>query len=185
MDDTHWEAFLAEQKAVEDELSRLRGETLPQSGARDALLVKYGYEPVAGGIRKAELLRRQGVTLADIYALEGYTPPDAFAARRAEIEIKYEGYIQKQLAEVARQSAAEHRRIPPDVDYSRIRGLRLEAAQKLSAMRPETAPRFAHFRRVPRRRRRAAAVSEGAKALMPTYMRKESWKDEQKFCNAA
>ena len=141
VDDTHWEAFLAEQKAVEDELSRLRGETLPQSGARDALLVKYGYEPVAGGIRKAELLRRPGVTLADIYALEGYTPPDAFAARRAEIEIKYEGYIQKQLAEVARQSAAEHRRIPPDIDYSRIRGLRLEAAQKLSAMRPETVGR--------------------------------------------
>lgn len=163
VDDTHWEAFLAEQKAVEDELSRLRGETLPQSGARDALLVKYGYEPVAGGIRKAELLRRPGVTLADIYALEGCTPPDAFAARRAEIDIKYEGYIQKQLAEVARQSAAEHRRIPPDVDYSRIRGLRLEAAQKLSAMRPETVGRAS----------RISGVSPADVAVLLLYLKEQ------------
>ena len=163
VDDTHWEAFLAEQKAVEDELSRLRGETLPQSGARDALLVKNGYEPVAGGIRKAELLRRPGVTLADIYALEGCTPPDAFAARRAEIEIKYEGYIQKQLAEVARQSAAEHRRIPPDVDYSRIRGLRLEAAQKLSAMRPETVGRAS----------RISGVSPADVAVLLLYLKEQ------------
>ena len=111
------------------------------TGARDALLAAHGYEPAVGGIRKAELLRRPGITLAELCALEGRELPDAFVARRAEIEIKYEGYIQKQLAEVARQSAAERRRIPPDIDYTQIRGLRTEAVQKLTALRPETVGR--------------------------------------------
>ena len=126
---------------MEEEIARLRAETLPESGARDALLAAHGYEPAVGGIRKAELLRRPGITLAELCALEGRELPDAFVARRAEIEIKYEGYIQKQLAEVARQSAAERRRIPPDIDYTQIRGLRTEAVQKLTALRPETVGR--------------------------------------------
>ena len=141
IDDARWNAFLTEQAAVEEEIARLRAETLPESGARDALLAAHGYEPAVGGIRKAELLRRPGITLAELCALEGRELPDAFVARRAEIEIKYEGYIQKQLAEVARQSAAERRRIPPDIDYTQIRGLRTEAVQKLTALRPETVGR--------------------------------------------
>ena len=56
----------------------------------------------------------------------------------AQIGIKYEGYIKRELAEVARQEKLETRRLPQDIDYMAIRGLRIEAAQKLTAIRPMT-----------------------------------------------
>ena len=55
-----------------------------------------------------------------------------------EVDIKYEGYVKKQLAEVARTEKLENRRLPEDIDYSLIKGLRIEATQKLSKIRPRT-----------------------------------------------
>ena len=62
-------------------------------------------------------------------------------AFRAQTEIKYEGYIKKQLAQVERFKAAESKKLPPDIDYLSIRGLRTEAAQKLHRLRPESVGR--------------------------------------------
>ena len=65
----------------------------------------------------------------------GYDPE---IERRIELEIKYEGYLRKQRDQVARLERTERQHIPPDVDFSAIRGLRNEAAEKLAAVRPET-----------------------------------------------
>ncbi|MBO4501366.1 MAG: FAD-dependent oxidoreductase, partial [Clostridia bacterium] len=133
-----YKAFLAEEKALEDEIARLSSLTVKAGEALDGLLVSKGYERSASGIRASELLRRPYITVRDIYALEGRTDFDARIAERAEIEIKYEGYIKKQLAEIERFSKLEEKRLPEDTDYSLIKGLRLEAQQKLNKLRPES-----------------------------------------------
>ncbi|MBR5031800.1 MAG: FAD-dependent oxidoreductase, partial [Clostridia bacterium] len=131
-------AFLAEEKALSAEIERLSQLTLKAGEKLDALLVSKGYEPSESGIRASELLRRPYITVRDIYALEGRTEYDSRIAERAETEIKYEGYIKKQLAEVERFAKLEEKRLPPDVDYSTVKGLRLEAQQKLNKLRPES-----------------------------------------------
>ena len=131
-------AFLAEEEALKAEIERLSHLTLKAGKKLNELLVSKGYEPGESGIRASELLRRPYITVRDIYALEGRTEYDSRIAERAETEIKYEGYIKKQLAEVERFAKLEEKRLPPDVDYSTVKGLRLEAQQKLNKLRPES-----------------------------------------------
>jgi tRNA uridine 5-carboxymethylaminomethyl modification enzyme len=88
----------------------------------------------------ADLLRRPGVTYAALHTLEGAGVPvvEPGVADQVEIGLKYEGYIGRQQAEIARQAAQESLRLPRDIDYRRVRGLSVEAQQKLNAHRPET-----------------------------------------------
>ena len=136
--DAGYRAFLAEEELLAAEIKRLSELTVKAGPELDALLVSKGYEQSASGIRASELLRRPYITVRDIYALEGRTEFDERIAERAEIEIKYEGYIKKQLAEVERFSKLEQKRLPEDADYSSIKGLRIEAQQKLNKLRPES-----------------------------------------------
>lgn len=132
-------AYLAEDAQKKQEIERLLREHLSPSEALDRLLTERGYAPAPAGIGKAELLRRPFLTLDDLYALEE-TPPvlSPSVRRRVETELKYEGYIKRQLEEVNRFARMEEKQIPPDLDFSSIGGLRLEARQKLAERRPET-----------------------------------------------
>lgn len=137
--DEAYDAFLRENELKTKEIARLCGKTLPPSSALDQLLEKRGYAPSHTGINMAELLRRPFVTLADLYTLEDDPPAlPPSVHRRVETEIKYEGYIKRQLEEIERFSRMEEKRIPSDMDFHAIGGLRLEARQKLSERRPET-----------------------------------------------
>ncbi len=136
-----YQTFLAEEKALENEIEYLNTTTVRMGEKLDWLLVSKGYEKSAVGFRASELLKRPGIVIEDVYALEGRTDYDYKTARRAEIEIKYEGYIKKQLAEVERFGKLEEKMIPPDTDYTQIKGLRIEAMQKLSKMRPDSVGR--------------------------------------------
>jgi len=128
-----------EQSLLESEIERLRTESLPCSEKLNALLTGYGYEKTDAGIRKAELLKRPPVKIDDIYILEGRECElPEFIKKRVETEIKYEGYIKKQLAEVERFKKMEEKRIPHDINYKIIKGIRLEAIQKLDEIRPES-----------------------------------------------
>ncbi|PKM62898.1 MAG: tRNA uridine-5-carboxymethylaminomethyl(34) synthesis enzyme MnmG [Firmicutes bacterium HGW-Firmicutes-21] len=131
--------YKATQNILESEIKRLRSETIPCTTELNRLLSGYGYEEINFGIRKAELLKRPLIKIEDIYSLEENTPdiPQS-VKKRVEIEIKYEGYIKKQLAEVERFRKLEEKRLPPDIDYKIIKGIRIEAAQKLDKIRPES-----------------------------------------------
>ena len=95
--------------------------------------------PIASGISLADLLRRPTVTYAELAELDDARPTLSRRVREAvEVAIKYEGYVKRQLAEVARRDKWENKPIPADTDYTKIKGLRLEAAQKLAAIRPAT-----------------------------------------------
>jgi tRNA uridine 5-carboxymethylaminomethyl modification enzyme len=122
-------------KAVAEEIDHLRTNSVPKTEALTQLLLSRGYGESEGGMRKAELIKRPNITHADVCALDGRQVKRE-VARRAETEIKYEGYIKKELDEVKRVSKLEDKALPADTDYSKIKGIRLEAAQKLNALRP-------------------------------------------------
>lgn len=134
-----YNAYLKSQTILEAEMQRLRSESLPCTPQLNKMLTGYGYEEINGGIRKAELLKRPLITIEDIYALEENPPQISKSIKkRAETEIKYEGYIKKQLAEVERFKKMEEKRLPVDIDYNKIKGIRMESIQKLENIRPES-----------------------------------------------
>ncbi len=137
--DDVYEAFLQEDEQKKQEILRLCHSHLPASAELDALLNEKGYAPAPTGLNKGDFLRRPFLTLEDLYRLEGAVPDLPLSVRRrVEVELKYEGYIKRQLEEVKRFAKMEEKQIPHDLDFHAIGGLRLEARQKLSEVRPET-----------------------------------------------
>ena len=131
-------------KAVEEkyeqvrrEVGRLESSGVPASEALNAMLEEKGSTPVANSARLADLLRRPQVSYADIAPFDANRPdlPEA-VTEEVEIQIKYAGYLARQEKQVAEFRREEARAIPEDIDYRAITGLRLEAQEKLSAIRP-------------------------------------------------
>lgn len=121
------------------ELTRLKKTVLPPSEALNARLEALGTSPVASGASLYDLLKRPQVRYEDLKDLD----PDRPDLRRAvveqvEINVKYEGYIRRGLRDVEEQKRLEDRLLPEDIDYLSIPLLRVEARQKLAAIRPRT-----------------------------------------------
>ncbi len=124
---------------VDRELKRLENAWLPPSGEVNAVMERFGLEPLHSGINALQLLRRPEVDYGLIAALlPGNHVLTAEVAEQVEIEAKYAGYVDKQRREVARMQRLEKWRIPPEFDYSQIVGLRDEAREKLVRVRPAT-----------------------------------------------
>ena len=131
-------------KAVEEkyaqvrrEVQRLEGSGVPASEALNAMLAEKGTAPVANSARLADLLRRPQVSYADLASFDPARPELSPAvADEVEIQIKYAGYLARQEKQVEEFKKEEARLLPPDLDYAAIPGLRLEAREKLSAIRP-------------------------------------------------
>ena len=131
--------FTEQQRQKEAEIARLQALSIPASAAVNAWLEGLGTAPLTQGVRAAELLRRPQVRYADLAAFDSQRPAlCAHIAEQVETEIKYAGYIEKQKAQVRRMARLEAMRLPADADYTAIRGLRLEAREKLSKIRPAT-----------------------------------------------
>ncbi len=135
-----YEAAEAKRRAVEEELARLGSLWLkPSDKDLNERLIAAGLPPLKDGVNALQFLRRPEVDYALVAEL--VPPPEplsADAAEQVQIEAKYAGYIEKQRAEVARFRRLEDRRIPPDIDYEALVGLRAEAREKLMAVRPAT-----------------------------------------------
>ena len=124
-------------EAVRREVRRLEGSGVPGSEALNALLEEKGTAPVANSARLADLVRRPQISYADIAPFDADRPelPEA-VTDEVEIQIKYAGYLERQEKQVAEFKKEESRLLPNDIDYNSIVGLRLEARDKLSAIRP-------------------------------------------------
>ena len=123
--------------AVEQEVKRLTHTGVAGSDALNALLVQRGTAPVADGARLIDLLRRPQVSYDDLRPFDPGAPAlDKAVREQVEITVKYEGYIRRQQRQVEEFEQLEKHALPDDVDYSDIQGLRLEAREKLSAVRP-------------------------------------------------
>ena len=127
----------AKYEAVRREVKRLAAHGVPPSEELNAFLVERGTAPLTGGAPLIALLRRPQIHYEDLRRFDRLMPglPDE-VAEQVEISVKYEGYIQRQLQEVEELRRMESRSLPSEADYSAIHGLRLEAREKLNAVRP-------------------------------------------------
>ena len=132
-----YEAVLAKYEAVEREIKRLDHCGAPASETLNALLAEKGEPPVKNSVRLSDLLRRPRLTYDDLASVDPERPelPKA-VTEQVEISIKYEGYIARQERQVAEMRRLEGKALPADMDYLSMNGLRLEARQKLDAIRP-------------------------------------------------
>lgn len=136
--DERFHAFEAKQDAIQKETARLE-QTHLSPALLNPFLEQAGLPPVGTGFSLAELLKRPQITYESLAALDVDRPKLPLRViQTVEINIKYEGYIKRQIAEVARHKKLEAKTIPADLDYRQIIGLRIEARQKLESVRPLT-----------------------------------------------
>ena len=135
--DARLAAVEAKYAAVAREMQRLEHAGVPESEALNAMLTAKSQEPVHGSARLADLLRRPGVSYDDLAPFDPERPDlDPAVREQVEIRLKYAGYIARQERQVEEARKADSRRLPADLDYGSIAGLRLEARQKLLKARP-------------------------------------------------
>ncbi len=136
--EAQYKAFLAKKAAQDAEKERLES-TYVSPALANPWLASLGETPLKSGASLADLLRRPAVTYEALAEIDPARPDLGRAIRlTVETDIKYAGYANRQLSEVAHRRRLEEKQLPSDIDYSQIRGLRLEAAQKLNQIRPRT-----------------------------------------------
>lgn len=130
-----YDKLMRKREDMERAMAALGG-SAPPSEALNQLLQEKGEPPVQTGVKLFDLLRRRGIGYTDLLRIAPLPDISSDAREQVEITARYDGYIQKQAQQVARFAALEERELPTDVDYNTIKGLRLEARQKLNAQRP-------------------------------------------------
>ena len=138
IDDERYAAFEKKYAAIDAEIERIRGTHLAPSAALDALLESRGSAPVRDGAALADLLRRPELDYESLAPVDAARPTalSRLQKQAVETEIKYEGYIRRQKRDAERFTKLENKKIPPDVDYASIRGIRAETVQKLTKFKP-------------------------------------------------
>lgn len=132
-----YQRFLVKKEQIKAEIERLNSTGIAPSESLNAMLVSRETSPVTNGATLADLIRRPQISYNDLAPFDKNRPELSFeVCEQAEIEIKYEGYIKKQLQQAAELKRLEKRRLSPDIDYKEIVGLRLEAAEKLNKIKP-------------------------------------------------
>ena len=131
-----YQRFLEKKEAVENETERLKHVMITPQAA-NALLEQLGTAPLKGAQSLFELLHRPEVTYDNTAALDPNRPVLSRHQKTSmEVEIKYGGYIQKQLAQIEKFKRLENKKLGSDIEYATIDGLRIEARQKLDALKP-------------------------------------------------
>ena len=136
--DERYNAFLHKQEQIKKELSRVKSLSIPITDDLQKMLREKGTAELKTGCKMIELLKRPQITYEDLKPFDltrEDLPYEVF--EQVEISVKYEGYIKKQEAQIKEMRRLEAKRIPDDIDYSTLKGLRLEAIEKLSAVRPQ------------------------------------------------
>ncbi|WP_296050234.1 tRNA uridine-5-carboxymethylaminomethyl(34) synthesis enzyme MnmG [uncultured Alteromonas sp.] len=164
VDDARWQAFNAKVEAVELEQQRLRGQWIHPEHAAVPQLNTLLKNPVSREHSLEELIRRPEMTYASLMSIASLGPglDDPIAAEQVEIQIKYAGYIARQLDEIAKTQRHENTLLPADFDYSKISGLSNEVVAKLTDARPETIGKAA----------RISGITPAAISLLLVYLKK-------------
>ena len=137
--DARWESFIEKQNKIKAELDRVKSVVLSPSNELNEILKQHNTSEVNTGIRLIDLLKRPELDydcLESVDSLRAET--DRNVLEQVEIQIKYEGYINRQLSVIEQVRKLESKLLPADIDYSTIEGLRLEAREKLNKVRPES-----------------------------------------------
>jgi tRNA uridine 5-carboxymethylaminomethyl modification enzyme len=139
IDDERYAEKIAKFQAIDDEIERAENTYFSPTSELNDLLISLGSQPVSCGVKLADLLRRPGIGYEALASVDTRRPElSEEVLKEAEIEIKYAGYIKRQKAQAEQFRKLEAKPLPKDLDYNAITGLRLEARQKLSQIRPES-----------------------------------------------
>lgn len=135
--DDRWRKFQEKQAQKEQERKRVEKLVFSPTEELNALLVSRGTTPVTSGVHMSDLLRRPQITYESLAPVDKDRPdyPEA-VFENVEIEMKYEGYIRRQKADIAEMRRLEKKLLPRDMDYEKLEGLRMEAREKLQKVRP-------------------------------------------------
>lgn len=137
IDGKTYSEFLLRKEQKEKEIERLKNSFLAPNEALNRLLEENGTAPISTGTRLSDLVKRPQISYDMLAPFDKERPDLPFSVReKVETEIKYEGYIARQQAQVNEMLRLEGRAIPNDIDYSSVYGLRLEAVEKLNKIRP-------------------------------------------------
>ena len=129
--------LLETQKAIEEEIKRVSAISVPPSKELNDILTKNGTTPLSTGTKLVEIIKRPQMSYATLAPIDPQSEKLPRLVRtEAEIRIKYNGYIRRQLEDAEKMEKLESRVLPSDIDYTKIDGLRLEARQKLTKVRP-------------------------------------------------
>ena len=132
-----YERFLEKKAQKEKEIKRAESTTIPPSETLSQILESCGSPALKTGARLADLLRRPELNYKALSPVDSTRPSlDDSIFEQTEIEIKYEGYIKRQQAQIAEQKRLESRALSENTDYGKIKGLRLEAVEKLNKIKP-------------------------------------------------
>ena len=138
--DERYEKFKKKKEQIQEEIKRLKEKVVRPTEEVNALLVKHGTTPLETGTKLAELLKRTELTYKDLEEIDPERdltlPRDVI--KEVEIELKYEGYIRMQEAQVEKFKKLETKELKEDIDYEKIKGLSLEARQKLNKHKPHS-----------------------------------------------
>lgn len=136
--EARYHKFLEKQKMVAEETERIKNTSVHITEALQEILEKCGTAPLKKGCKIIELLKRPQVTYKDLETVDVTRPDYPFEVfEQVEIAVKYEGYIIRQEQQIREMRRIECKKIPDDMDYSKLKGLRLEAVEKLSKIRPQ------------------------------------------------
>lgn len=136
--DERFEKFALKRELIQQEVERLNNSYLPPSEEVLKYLEKRESTAIKSGINVAELLRRPEISYESLSEVMELPQLPRSVREQVEISIKYEGYIKRQMQQVEQYKKLEGRKLPKNIDYSGIQGLRLEARQKLSQIKPES-----------------------------------------------
>ena len=130
--------FLVKRQQIKDEMQRVSALSIPLSDKLQQMLVSRGTAELKTGCKMIELLKRPQITYDDLAPFDPERPdlPDE-VFEQVQISVKYEGYIKKQQAQINEMRRIECKKIPDDIDYKQLKGLRLEAVEKLDKIRPQ------------------------------------------------
>ncbi len=135
---SRYDKFVYKEKCINEELNRIKEKSIPLTDKLQQILIKCGTAPLQRGCKMIELIKRPQIKYSDLTDLDDTRPNlprEVF--EQVEIAVKYEGYIKRQEQQIKEMRRIENKKIPETIDYSKLKGLRLEAVEKLSKIRPE------------------------------------------------
>ncbi|MBQ1862225.1 MAG: tRNA uridine-5-carboxymethylaminomethyl(34) synthesis enzyme MnmG, partial [Clostridia bacterium] len=135
--DERWERFETKMRLIAAEEDRVEKTFLSPNESLLSLLSQKGSSPVSSGISLADLIRRPELDYDSLAPVDKNRPSlPEYVCEEVEIRVKYAGYISRQKDQAEQFKKLEEKRLPPDFDYTSLSGLRLEARQKLNAVKP-------------------------------------------------
>ncbi|MCP4326204.1 MAG: tRNA uridine-5-carboxymethylaminomethyl(34) synthesis enzyme MnmG [Alteromonadales bacterium] len=168
VDDVRWRAFTEKQEATEVESQRLRGQWVNPNSVNADQINELLKQPMQRESTLEAMIRRPEVNYSDLMKIEGLGPAleNEQAAEQVEINIKYQGYINRQLDEIAKLKRYEDTQLPNNLDYSDIKGLSTEVVTKLNDIKPESIGQAS----------RISGITPAAISILLIYLKKNGLK---------